>query len=133
MKPIEPTELSAYIDGELDAGRAAEVRAALDMDASLRGQYAALMRADAHLRSVAAAAGTTLHPRVRLPARKPASAGVWRAVPVLVIPAAWLIGKLTAAESLALAASAIAFLTLVVTVVRLALNEAGPPVLYREN
>jgi anti-sigma factor RsiW len=125
MRPIEPVELSAFIDGELDAGRAAEVRAALALDAALRERYEALVHADAHLRSLSA--GAELTPRIRWPSLEassgPTGSGLWRLVPVLVIPAAWLIGKLTYTESVALTASTAAFLVLTVSVLRLVLNE----------
>jgi len=129
MRPIEPAELSAFIDGELDAGRAAEVRAALASDAALRARYESLAHADAHLRSVAA--GMTLSPRIRWPAPRTSPAArdarLWQALPVIVIPAAWLVSRLTELDWLAVVASALAFLTLLLSVVRLVLNEEDGP------
>ena len=125
MRPIEPAELSAFIDGELDAERTSEVRAALASDEALRARYESLAHADAHLRSVAA--GMILSPRISWPARKASQAAhdasLWRALPVIVIPAAWLVSRLTELDWLAVAASALAFVTLLVSVVRLALND----------
>jgi anti-sigma factor RsiW len=126
MRPIDPAELSAFIDDELDTGRAAEVRAALATDAALRERYESLVHADAHMRSVAA--GVSLHPQIRWPAPQASSrprvpGGLWGVAPIALIPAAWLIGKLTEIESLALAASTLAFIALLVSVVRLVLSE----------
>jgi anti-sigma factor RsiW len=132
MRPIDPAELSAFIDGELDTQRTGEVRTALAADEALRARYEALAQADAHLRSLAA--GAHLHPRIRWPspaasAAAPVPSGLWRALPVVLIPATWLFGKLTDADALALAASAVAFLTLVVSAVTVVLNEEEAPAL----
>jgi anti-sigma factor RsiW len=126
MRSIDPAELSAFIDGELDAEQTAEVRAALAIDEALRAHYESLVQADAHLKGVAA--GVTLSPSIRLspaahsaPERMPR--GLWRALPVMVIPVVWLIVKLTEVDWLAVAASALAFLTLVVGVILIILND----------
>lgn len=129
MRPIDPAELSALIDGELDDSRAAEVRAALAGDEALRARYAELTGADAHLRSIAA--GVELSPRIRLPSRSAAPAArpavLWPALPVVVIAAAWLTGKLTEPGFLSVAASALAFLVMLLYVVPLILKgEDGP-------
>lgn len=64
MTPIDPAELSAFLDGELPAGRAEEVRAALARDVALRTSYERLAALDADCTTRAAAA--TFRPRVRL-------------------------------------------------------------------
>jgi anti-sigma factor RsiW len=63
--PFDPAELTAYLDGELPAGRAAEVEARLRADADLRAEYEALRRLDAGARE--AAAGALFVPAVQLP------------------------------------------------------------------
>lgn len=130
MRPIEPFELSAFIDGELDAERTAEVRAALATDEALRAQHEALLHADAQLSSLAA--GMTLIPHIRLPPPKAlpaarARGGLWQALPALVIPAAWLIARLSATDWLAVAASVLAFLVLLNWVVRLVADPGEGP------
>jgi anti-sigma factor RsiW len=47
MKSVEPAELSAYIDGELESTRRKEIEAALERDASLRAELEELTRLDA--------------------------------------------------------------------------------------
>jgi anti-sigma factor RsiW len=64
MPPIDPAELSAYLDGELPAGRADEVRAALARDAALRATFERLAALDADCTARAAAA--MFRPRVQL-------------------------------------------------------------------
>lgn len=117
MRPIDPAELSALLDGELDASRAAEVRAALAGDAALRAQYEALAQADAQLRAFAAS--LELNPRIRLPpvdaAPQERPSALWRALPPLVITFAWLSGKLNGPGWLSMAASALAFLAILVS------------------
>lgn len=66
MDPIDPAELSAYLDGELPAARAEEVRAALDRDPALRASYERLASLDADCKARASAA--MFQPRVQLDA-----------------------------------------------------------------
>jgi anti-sigma factor RsiW len=51
MKPIEPEELSAFVDGELDARRMREVEAALSTDPALRAAHKIIADADAAWRA----------------------------------------------------------------------------------
>ncbi len=64
MNPIDPAELSAYLDGELDPARAGEVEAALASSPALRGELNALVNADNAWR--AAARGASFEPGIRL-------------------------------------------------------------------
>jgi len=64
MKPIDPMEVSALVDGELTPQRAAEVRQAIARDAALREIYEHFTMVDADLNRYAAA--STFNPRVRL-------------------------------------------------------------------
>ncbi len=67
MTTIDPSELSAYIDGELDATRAAAVAAALAADEALAAELAALRCTDE--RWSCAARTAQFAPNVRLPRR----------------------------------------------------------------
>ena len=63
MAQIDPAELSAYLDGELPAERAEEVRAALARDPELRRSYEMLVVHDADWRARAETA--MFQPHVR--------------------------------------------------------------------
>lgn len=64
MRPIESAELSAYLDGELDAARAQDVVIALAGDAKLRAELEQLKKQDA---AWASAASTAIsQPKLRL-------------------------------------------------------------------
>lgn len=64
MTPIDPAELSALLDGELSAERAAVVRQALADDPALRAEYEAMLRCDTAWKAAAATARFT--PQVSL-------------------------------------------------------------------
>jgi anti-sigma factor RsiW len=63
MLPIDPAELSAFLDGELTPNRAEVVQAALARDPVLRQTYERLARFDVDWK--ARAATTMFQPRVR--------------------------------------------------------------------
>jgi anti-sigma factor RsiW len=65
MKPVEPAEISALLDGELPPDRANEVRLAIETDPSLRSMYEELLATDADLRDAAVRA--MFQPRVAFP------------------------------------------------------------------
>ncbi len=81
MTPIDPAELSAYLDGELSATRADEVRAALALDPELRRSYELLVKCDADWSARAQAA--KFSPRVRF-ARAPWSRSLLMAAAVVL-------------------------------------------------
>ena len=56
MKPVLPEELSALMDGELDADRAREVETQVAADPHLRAEFSRLVETDAHWRAAAATA-----------------------------------------------------------------------------
>jgi anti-sigma factor RsiW len=64
MTPIEPVELSAFLDGELPEERAQEVRTALAQDPALRQSFDQLVVLDTDWKARASAA--KFRPRVRL-------------------------------------------------------------------
>jgi anti-sigma factor RsiW len=71
MKPVLPEELSALMDGELDADRAREIETQLAANPHLRAEFSRLVETDAQWR--AAAATAVFAPAVRLP---PTTAGL---------------------------------------------------------
>ena len=83
MKPVEPAELSAFLDGELSSVRASEVAAALASSSALRAQFDALAGMDAAWQSAADAA--RFAPQVQL-SRNEVFFGSWLGtVAVLVV------------------------------------------------
>lgn len=68
MPPIDPAELSAFLDGELPPERREQVRAALAGDPALRQTYERLQALDAEWAGHAAAAA--FRPRVQLEPEK---------------------------------------------------------------
>jgi anti-sigma factor RsiW len=71
VNPIDPAELSAHLDGELDPGRAREVEAALASSPALRGEFNTLVNADNSWRTAARTA--SFRPGIRV---QPANARV---------------------------------------------------------
>lgn len=67
MTPIDPIELSAYLDGELTAVRRQEIEEALAADSALCEEFNALARVDAAWRRAAKTAAFKVD--VQLPAR----------------------------------------------------------------
>lgn len=65
MQPIDPAELSAYLDGELSGERAQEIRAALEKDPALRRSFEALASMDAEWKGQASTAA--FRPEVQFP------------------------------------------------------------------
>ncbi len=127
MKPVEPEELSALLDGELDARRAREVALQMQQDPSLRREFDALSTADADWR--AAADGAAFVPRVRTPtitsyatdAR--AAQGGWASTLAIGIGgfiAVRSVLKLAGSDALAIALPVVALLLLIAAVVAMA-------------
>ena len=65
MKPIEPFELSGYLDGELEPDRVRELEAVLARDPALRAEYEALANADREWKSTARLAAFVPDTQVR--------------------------------------------------------------------
>ena len=70
MSPLDPAELSAFLDGELSAERAREIEAILASDGRFTAAFDALKHADAAWHSAGRAA--SFNTRVRLPRAKTA-------------------------------------------------------------
>lgn len=127
MNPVQPEELSALLDGELDAARAAEVKARIQADPLLRREFEALRAADAGWRAAADSAAFTPAVRLTIDARASApmkSAGSgW--LTALMICMALLIGtrallKLAGSDAFLFSLPAISLLLLVAVVIWLA-------------
>jgi anti-sigma factor RsiW len=122
MKPLLPEELSALMDGELDAVRAREVESQIVADPQLRAEYERLVAADARWRAAASTAGFT--PAVRLPAAAagPASAALQTAL-VVVLIAVRMTPKLLESLPLGLGLHAVALAVLLAALWRIALAD----------
>jgi anti-sigma factor RsiW len=80
IAPIDPAELSGFLDGELTRERAAQIEAALGSDPELAAAFTALRDADAAWRSAASEA--RFQPRVQFAPRRSAAAQIARALVV---------------------------------------------------
>ena len=83
MTPIEPFELSALLDGELDASRAEEVRWAMARDPALRRAFERFSALDADWR--ASAEGVMIEPAVTFTPRSHRRPIVLASILVLVL------------------------------------------------
>jgi anti-sigma factor RsiW len=83
MKPIEPSELSGYLDGELEPDRVLEVEAALANDPTLRADYQALANADSAWKSAAHSAAFA--PNTQLPISKSWTGSPFAVAAILVL------------------------------------------------
>lgn len=118
MNPIEPAELSAYLDGELDAARAREVEAALASSPALREQFKALVSADNSWRATARSA--SFRPNVRFDADATRTRSVLRAAGgVTLLLAARIVPKLAGGLELELILNGIALTVALVWIVRM--------------
>jgi anti-sigma factor RsiW len=80
MSPIEPHELTAFLDGELPPDRARAIEEALESDATLREELESLALDDAAWR--AAAASARFRPEIILP--RVAAAPVSMSIPAVI-------------------------------------------------
>ncbi len=83
MKPIQPEEISAFIDGELDVERTQAVEEAMAQDAALRAQLAELKRTDILWKSAARSAAFS--PAVNFTTPRQSIAGSRPAITALVV------------------------------------------------
>jgi anti-sigma factor RsiW len=83
MSTIEPSELSAYLDGELSADHRRVVAAALVSDSALRAEFDALANADVAWRRAAQTASFT--PSIRMPEKNVAYISTPTAVVLAVV------------------------------------------------
>lgn len=125
MNPVQPEELSALLDGELEPARALEVRAQIAIDPALRLEFETLSAADAAW-WVAAGSGAFV-PDVKMPSHVERETGTGDAGWLTVLAAtigilivARIVLKLAGSEALAFGLPAISLILLLVGVVKFA-------------
>jgi anti-sigma factor RsiW len=111
MSDPDPAELSAFLDGELTAVRAAQVEAIIAADARVRAEYEMLAKADARWRSMAL--GAAFRPQVSWPVPTQPALPRWAPVLLFFIPIASIAGKLAGTMVASLAINGLALLLLV--------------------
>ena len=111
MKELDPVELSAFLDGELDPRRAGEIKALIAGDEEVCAQYEDLRVVDAQLRSFAETAA--FEPHVTLPSGMAAAKSAWRPLLLLLFPGACLAGKLAGAMPISIAINCLSLLALI--------------------
>ena len=117
MQPIDPVELSAYLDGELEPIRAREVAAALATDSSLRSQYDALASADVAWKTAAETA------QFEIQLEKPEAIEISPtilAIVLVVLCGLWLMSKIDGIMGLSLALHSVALMIALPWIVRMA-------------
>jgi anti-sigma factor RsiW len=119
MRLVEPAELSAYLDGELDPDRARELAAALAEDADLRAAYEALANSDKSWQLAAAAA--SFKPAIDLSSHENSRASrLTEIMVVAVLVALCVMSKTTDAITLGLILHGIALAIALPWIVRMA-------------
>lgn len=124
MTPIDPIELSAYLDGELTPARKQEIDEALAMDSALCEELNALARVDAAWRRAAMTAAFKAD--VQLPARS-VFARNWlpAATVVMVLVAVRLLSNLSGTLALGFVLNSVALAGVLVWVTRMASEPAA--------
>lgn len=118
MKPVEPEELSALLDGELAAGRAQEVIRLIEADPALRQEYEALGKLDARLKE--SAHRSAFSPSVAFPGQHDRQFWPSLAVGLLLMMMLRIAAKLIDPLPLAFGLNAIGFILLLGFLLRLA-------------
>jgi anti-sigma factor RsiW len=126
MNPIDPVELSAYLDGELSPARAREVETALASSPALRAELDALAEADKTWR--AAARSAAFRPDVRLRGATVPKVSICRtAGAAALLLAVRFLPKLAGALDVELIANGIALAIVIVWVIRMTGTGARQP------
>jgi anti-sigma factor RsiW len=114
MIPVQPEELSALIDGELDPQRAAEIKMQMAADPELRAAFDALRDLDGRWRRSARTAAFV--PQVRLPTR-----AKWNSRLMILAVAVALVGVRAAVRMIdtAMIGVALQFIVLVAMLARI--------------
>jgi anti-sigma factor RsiW len=122
MKPIDLEELSAYLDGELDARRMRELETAIASDPALRLAHQRLADADAAWRLAAKSA--SFQPTVLLPTRSLLRSSALGCGAVLALVMVRALPKLSDALALGLLVQLPVLIALMIWVV--VLTRTGP-------
>jgi anti-sigma factor RsiW len=118
MEPINPEELSAYVDGELDAHRARQVATAIESDPATRQAYQIIAQADSAWR--AAAQSARFRPKTALPSRIALESAASMCAAILLLLAVRALPKLSDAMTWGLMLQGIALGAIVLWVVAFA-------------
>lgn len=121
MTDLDPAELSALLDGELDPARARALEAMIAADPALAAEYEQLKRADHRLRSMAEAGA--FRPDIRWPAAQAPAFPPWLIGSLAAAAAAWAIGKVAPPMILAFGVNAAALAVFVACLAPLAARE----------
>lgn len=122
MNPIDPAELSAFLDGELEAARAKDVESAIASDPALRMEFERLQKADAGW--AAAARSAISQPTVFLASRTTVSSFYVRiAIGAVVLLALRILPKLNDAVAWGAALHSIVLIALLTWVIRSSLRD----------
>ncbi len=123
MNPIDPAELSAYLDDELSPARAREVEAAMRDSPALRAELDALLEADKKWR--AAVRSASFRPRIRLRNAATPKVSPYRAAGALaLLVAARVLPKLGSAWDVELIVNGITLVIVMVWVIRMTRGDA---------
>jgi anti-sigma factor RsiW len=127
MSDLDPAELSALLDGELDPVRAREIEALIAADPALAAEFEQLKRMDGRLRSAASAAA--FRPDIEWPAAEEPALPRWLVASLAAAAVAWAIGKVAPAMILAFGVNAAALALFIAILAPLAARElrAGRP------
>lgn len=118
MNPIEPAELSAYLDGELNPARAREVESALATSPALQAELDALTKADKTWRMAARLAA--FRSTIQLPRTSSRKVPLYRtAGAVVLLLAVRFLPKLAGALDWGLIANGVALAIAMVWVIRM--------------
>lgn len=115
MKPIELEELSAFVDGELDARRMREVESAIANDAALRLAHQTIADADAAWRLAVKSA--RFEPTVKLPTRSRLRSPAFACAAVLLLMVVHALPKLSDALTVGLLVQLPALIAVMIWVV----------------
>jgi anti-sigma factor RsiW len=115
MSDLDPAELSALLDGELNAARAAQVEAIIATDVRVQAEYETLEEADARWRSMAL--GAAFRPQMRWPIPTKPALPAWATAALFLIPIVSIAGKLAGAMVASFALNGLALLVIVACIV----------------
>ena len=125
MKDFEPAELSAFLDGELDAAAAERIKGMIASDPEVRAAFEQLSVADHHLRIIAQDAA--FWPRLQQSRTIQRGESRWLLPPLAAILLAWMAGKVMTTGSVSFLINAVALALFVALLAPLALREARDP------
>jgi anti-sigma factor RsiW len=115
MEPINSEELSAYLDGELDAHRAGQIKVAIENDGVTRNAYRIIVEDDSAWR--AAAQSAQFQPKIALPSRTALGSAVAMGAALVFLLVIRALPKLSDALTLGLMLQGVALVAIMVWVI----------------